>query len=107
MEVALQIQIEELPEGFYLATCDELPGLVAQGKTVAETLDIARDVAKNLIEARREREGDVSLQQASDRRDYTIVVAAQRLECPSRLQCRRFEPGFSFAGMQRGVIVAK
>ena len=75
MELALQIQIEELPEGFFLATSEELTGLVAQGRTVAETLDIARDVAKKLIEARRERGGVPNLP-ASKRRDYTIIVAA-------------------------------
>jgi hypothetical protein len=31
MELAIRIQIEELPEGVFLATSDELPGLVAQG----------------------------------------------------------------------------
>ncbi len=61
MELALQIQVEELPEGLFLATSDELPGLVAQGRTVAETLEIARDVARRLVEARREREGDTGL----------------------------------------------
>ena len=61
MELAIQIQIEMLSEGVYLATSDEMPGLVAEGRTVAETLDIARDVARKLIEARREREGDVPL----------------------------------------------
>ena len=76
MEFVVRIQIEELPEGLYLATSDELPGLVAQGRTVAETLDIARDVARKLIDARREKEGEPSLPPASDRRDYTIVVAA-------------------------------
>jgi predicted RNase H-like HicB family nuclease len=76
MELAIQIQIEALSEGVYLATSDEMPGLVAQGRTVAEALDIARDVARKLIEARREREGDVLLPAASDRREYTIVVAA-------------------------------
>jgi len=69
-------QSEELPEGLYLATSDELPGLVAQGRTVAETLEIARDVARKLIEARRERDGAPNLPASSDRRDYTIVVAA-------------------------------
>jgi predicted RNase H-like HicB family nuclease len=53
MEPAIQIQIEELPEGVFLATSDELPGLVAQGRTMAEALEIARDVARKLIEARR------------------------------------------------------
>ena len=76
MEVAIRIQIEELPEGIYLATSDELPGLVAQGRTVAESLDIARDVARKLIEARRERQGEIPFPTASNCRDYTIVVAA-------------------------------
>jgi len=55
MEVAVHVHIELLPEGYYLATSDELQGLVAQGRTVSETLEIARDVARKLIEARRER----------------------------------------------------
>lgn len=76
MELAIRVQIEELPEGLFLATSDELPGLVAQGRTVAEALDIARDVARKLIEARREREGAPNLPTTGDRRDYTIVIAA-------------------------------
>lgn len=53
MELAVQVQVEQLPKGIFLATSDELPGLAAQGRTVAETLEIARNVAKKLIEARR------------------------------------------------------
>jgi len=76
MEFALRIHIEELPEGVYLATSDELPGLVAQGRTVAETLEIARDVARKLLEARREREDAAPLRPAREPSDYTIVVGA-------------------------------
>ena len=76
MELAVNVHIEELPEGFYLATSDELPGLVAQGRTVAETLEIARDVAKKLIEARREREGAPTLPTIAERHEFTIVVGA-------------------------------
>lgn len=76
MELAIRIQVDELPEGVYLATSDELPGLVAQGRTVAEALEIARDVARKLIEARRERGSIDDLPVTSGRRDYTIVVAA-------------------------------
>jgi predicted RNase H-like HicB family nuclease len=76
MELAIRIQVKELPEGLFLATSEELPGLIAQGRTVAETLDIARDVARKLIEAQRERDGVPNLPTTSDRRDYTIVVAA-------------------------------
>ena len=76
MEVAIRVHVEQLPEGLFLATSDELPGLVAQGRTVAEALDIARDVARKLIEARREREGVPALPSTSERQEYTIVVAA-------------------------------
>ncbi len=50
-EIFLDIQIEPLPEGGFLATSDDLSGLVAQGRTVAETLEIAQDVARKLIES--------------------------------------------------------
>jgi predicted RNase H-like HicB family nuclease len=75
MELAIRIRIEQLPEGLYLATSDELPGLVAQGRTVAESLEIARDVARKLLDAHREREDQLSFPTVSDRHDYTIVVA--------------------------------
>jgi predicted RNase H-like HicB family nuclease len=51
-EQIINLHVELLPEGCYLATSEAVPGLVAQGRTVAETLDIARDVAKRLLEAR-------------------------------------------------------
>lgn len=51
MEKKINIHIEKLPEGYYLATSDNLQGLVAQGRTITETLEIARDIAKKLIEA--------------------------------------------------------
>ena len=53
-EILLAIHIEELPEGGFLATSEELPGLVAQGRTVAETMEIAQDVARKLIESYQE-----------------------------------------------------
>ena len=55
MEQIASLHIERLPEGVYLATSDDIPGLVAQGRTIAETLEIARDVAKKLLEAQADR----------------------------------------------------
>ena len=51
MEKTLKIHIPKLPEGMYLATSDDIQGLVAQGRTVAETIEMARDVARKLMEA--------------------------------------------------------
>jgi predicted RNase H-like HicB family nuclease len=51
MERIVRLHIEKLPEGVYLATSEDVQGLVAQGRTITETLEIARDVARKLIEA--------------------------------------------------------
>jgi predicted RNase H-like HicB family nuclease len=45
------LHVERLPEGGYLATSEAIQGLVAQGRTVPETLEIARDVARRLVES--------------------------------------------------------
>ncbi len=50
-EAMISIKIEKLEEGGYLATSDTLQGLIAQGRTIAETIEIAQDVAKKLIES--------------------------------------------------------
>ena len=61
MEQIVNLHVEKLPEGLYLATSDEVPGLVAQGRTITETLEIARDVAKRLLEAQTERQARPAL----------------------------------------------
>lgn len=53
-EVVVNLSIEALPEGGYLATSEDLPGLVAQGRTLAEVLEIAQDVARKLVESYQE-----------------------------------------------------
>jgi predicted RNase H-like HicB family nuclease len=50
MEKIIHLHIEHLPEGMYLATSDDVQGLVAQGRTLHETIEIARDVARKLME---------------------------------------------------------
>jgi predicted RNase H-like HicB family nuclease len=64
MEQIVKVRIEKLPEGIYLATSDDVPGLIAQGRTITETLAIARDVAEKLLEAQGEREGRIRLSAA-------------------------------------------
>ena len=54
-ESFVMLHVERLPEGGYLATSEAIQGLVAQGRTVSETLEIARDVARRLLKAHQER----------------------------------------------------
>lgn len=59
MERIVNLHIEKLPEGTYLATSNDLQGLVAQRRTIQETLQISRDVAKKLLEAKQHRDGEL------------------------------------------------
>lgn len=70
MEKIINLHIEKLPEGYYLATTDDLQGLVVQGKTIAETLEIARDVAQKLIEF----QTNIALSPVADSFDYPLVI---------------------------------
>lgn len=68
MEKILHLHIEKLPEGVYLATSESV-----QGRTVAETLEIARDVARKLIEAQEENEL-AALPTVNDAFDYPLII---------------------------------
>ncbi|MCS6918376.1 MAG: type II toxin-antitoxin system HicB family antitoxin [Fimbriimonadales bacterium] len=75
-EVLISIHLEPLEEGGYLATSDDLQGLVAQGRTVAETLEIAQDVARKIIE---------SYIEHGDPLPDAVLAALQRQPTESRL----------------------
>ena len=53
-EYRLRLQIRRVENGQYLATSKDFAGLVAQGRTVAEAVEIAQDVARKLVESCRE-----------------------------------------------------
>lgn len=72
MEKMVKIHLERLPEGFYLATSDDIQGLVAQGRTIAETIEIARDVVKKLIEE--QGYPVANLGSISDSFEYPLIV---------------------------------
>ena len=76
MERIVRLHIERLPEGVYLATSDDVPGLVAQGRTVTETFEIARDVARRLLEEQGKESNELSLPTPGEAFDYPLVIAA-------------------------------
>ena len=53
-EIFVKMNLDELENGDFLATSDEVPGLVAQGRTITETLEIAQDVTRKIIESYQE-----------------------------------------------------
>ena len=58
----------------YLAISDAVQGLVARGRTIQETIEVARDVAQKLIEA--QCGGGASLlPMAREMFDYPLIVA--------------------------------
>ena len=76
VELIVNLHIEHLPEGVYLATSDDIQGLVAQGRTLQETLEIARNVARKLLEAQAERCSDIPLLTVGESFDYPLVIGS-------------------------------
>lgn len=50
-EVVIRLRVEPLEEGGFVATSPDVLGLVAEGRTVIEAAEIARDVARKIIES--------------------------------------------------------
>jgi len=76
MERIVNLHIEKLPEGAYLATSDDIQGLIAQGRTIEETIEIARDVAKKLVEVQTGEAVEIKLPVAHDTFDYLLIINA-------------------------------
>ena len=50
-ETTVQIHIEPLEEGGYLATSPDVPGLVAEGRSMTEAVEIAQGLARKIAES--------------------------------------------------------
>jgi predicted RNase H-like HicB family nuclease len=50
-ETTIQLHVEPLAEGGYLATSPDVPGLVAEGRTIAEAAEIAQGLARKIVES--------------------------------------------------------
>ena len=74
MERIINLHVEKLPEGVYLATSDDVQGLVAQGRTVSETMEIAKDVARRLLESQEEKDHSPEVSTMGNSFDCSLVV---------------------------------
>jgi antitoxin HicB len=75
MEIIFKLDIEKLPEGVYLGTSEDVPGLVAQGRTIDETVEIAKDVARKLYESYVEHGEEVPFKCIDEKVPISIDVA--------------------------------
>ena len=50
-EVAIRLHIEPLEEGGYVATSPDVPGLVAEGRSITEAAEIAHGLARRIAES--------------------------------------------------------
>lgn len=51
--IYITLDIEKLPEGYYVATSRDVQGLVAQAKTFEKTIEIAQNIATTLFHAQK------------------------------------------------------
>ena len=49
-ETVITIRVEKLPEGVWLATSDRLDGLIVETRSREEAIDLARNLAEDLLE---------------------------------------------------------
>ena len=50
-EIAIRIHIEPLEEGGYVATSADVPGLVAEGRSIVEAVEIAQGLTRRIVES--------------------------------------------------------
>lgn len=50
-EVTIRLHIEPLEEGGYVATSPDVPGLVAEGRSVTEAVEIAQGLTRKIVES--------------------------------------------------------
>ena len=54
-EATTRLHIDPLEEGGYVATSPDVPGLVAEGRSVVEAVDIAQGLTRKIVESCLER----------------------------------------------------
>jgi len=50
-EVAIRVRVARLKDGRYVGTSPDVAGLVAEGRSVAEAVEIAQGLARKIVES--------------------------------------------------------
>lgn len=77
MKTLIRLKVEKLLENgqeYFVATSDDLQGLVAEGKTIQEAIEIAEDVAKVLLYLEKQNNQDFQLQDLPSQFEYPLIM---------------------------------
>lgn len=77
MKTLIKLKIEKFSEQeqeYFVATSDDLEGLVAEGRTIEEAISIAQDVAKILLELQKETEKKVEVNNIPSVFEYPLIM---------------------------------
>ncbi|MBJ7296317.1 DUF1902 domain-containing protein [Dolichospermum sp. UHCC 0684] len=77
MQTLIRLKIERFIEDgqeYFVATSEDLQGLVTEGKTVQEAIEIAEDVAKVLLDLEREKNQNFYLQDLPSQFEYPLIM---------------------------------
>jgi predicted RNase H-like HicB family nuclease len=77
-EIAIRLRVESLEEGVFVATSPDVPGLVAEGRSVTEAVEIAQALGRKIVESCLEhgdRLPDVFLKTERKPQDFIVPVS--------------------------------
>ncbi|MBE9198909.1 MULTISPECIES: type II toxin-antitoxin system HicB family antitoxin [Nodularia] len=77
MKKLIRLNIEKFSEegqDYFVATSDDIQGLVAEGKTLQEALEIAEDVAKVLLDMEKGKNASLNLQDLPSQFEYPLIM---------------------------------
>ncbi|MGB3532607.1 MAG: DUF1902 domain-containing protein [Microcoleaceae cyanobacterium] len=77
MKTLITLKIERFIENeaeYFIATSDDLQGLVAEGKTLQEAIEIAEDVARNLLALEKEMNHNLQLEDIPSQFEYPLIM---------------------------------
>jgi predicted RNase H-like HicB family nuclease len=77
MKTLIRLKIERLIEHeteYFVATSDDLQGLVAEGRSLQEAIEIAEDVAKSLLALEQEMNHDLHLRAVPAQFEYPLIL---------------------------------
>ena len=77
MKTLIKLKIEkfvEQEEEYFVATSDDLEGLVAEGKTIEQVIEIAQDVAKLLLQLEKNADTKVRVKDIPSILEYPLIM---------------------------------